>query len=278
MTSSVKDKDGRAFDPAIHQAAGDGSPRINRAGFCYLKGRRKARNGKGKAQLAAKRAARANPPPAKPAPETPEVKPPEPAPAAPAVPEGLPREIGLARPSDIVAEMPPVTIDEPTPGASQDPETPQDPDASYVAPDEPAPAGVADPAAGATAGAVPAADPQQAGLATMAVEVYEQTGRALIDAKEWEFEPPERAWMAGKVTAVLEKHGINPELSEEGELALCMGVIAMRRSHLPKTRAWLAGAWGWFAGLFAPRKPAPKNPPPQADKPRNEADQPAPTA
>lgn len=261
----------------------DGSPRTTKEGRYFIKGRRKPRPGAPPSKK--------GPPAPKPAPKA---EAPAPAAAAPA-PSALPAELSaipVASPADILGRpWPEPTVDDaPESPDATDPDpapTPADvgaaapsseptPAGSYIAPDAPP----------------PAAPIAAQGLAFALVAVAETSARVGIDPVEWELATEERADLAVSVQKVLDKHGIAPELSPEGELVLKLAAVTARRAPLPKTRAAIKNLFGWVTGLFRPKPaplaetmraptPAPTAPAPTAptpDKPLGEAESTAPTA
>lgn len=259
------DSAGVPFDAAIHQAYADGTPRTTKEGRYFIKGRRKPRPG------AAPKKAKRPAPVAKAAP-TPEAPPPAPAPdtLAPelaAIPKASAADI-LGRP------WPEPTIDD-------DAAAPEAPEESAAAPEEPTAAG----SFIAPDAPPPPAAQDGAGLAFALVAIGETSARVGIDPTEWELKPEERAALAASVQKVLDKHGINPELSPEAELVLNIGAVTARRAPLPKTRAAIQRAFAWVGGFFRrPPRPAPApaaapaNPPPAPANPHQEAEQTAPPA
>jgi len=250
MTSFPKDSAGVEFNPAIHQANRDGSPKLTNAGRYFLKGRRGPAL-KVSPQGPTVRAKPAAAPRAKPAAPSPSpVKSAEPVTAPTASADELPaalREIPRANVSDILGrDLPPVTVAPEGEGAPEvEIETEEAPPAaapaegSYVAPDAPA-------------AAAEGAGLQSEGFAALAVSVFETSARVGIDPDEWELKPEERADLTGSVCKVLDKYGIGGEVSPETELAVALIAVGVRRAPLPKTRSklkeWFGGMWAKFMG------------------------------
>lgn len=252
MTSSLIDSAGVEFNPDIHQATRAGTPRTNKAGRYFLKGRRGPAVKRSPQGPSVRRQAS----PAKPA-ETQESAS-SPAPASSPSVELSPklREIAPANPEEILGrELPPVTVAPEGDGAPEmdlpeeeaAPPTPTAP-GSYVAPDAPA---APDEGSGAL---------QSEGMAALAVSVLETSARFGIDADEWVLSPEERADLQGSVCKVLDKYGVGREVSPETELAVKIVAVGVRRAPMPKTRlklkSWFGDLWAKMKGQKAEKEPA----------------------
>ncbi len=218
MTSFPKDSAGVDFDPATHQAWKDGTPKTTKTGRYFVKGKRPPLNRKG----------RTNPPLKKAPPGTPEIRPPAPVkpPPKPTPPGELPPlQMSPATEADILGDFAKPTIrpGEPEPAAN----TP-----------EPAPEGAA-PMASEVAADAPAPDVNSTALAGAAVGMLEMTHRAGIDPDEWALKDAERQAGVERIQRALEKHGISPEISPEGEVMLWYASLWMTRMHREKSRTWL---------------------------------------